>query len=738
MAKDKKIFISGYESIPREDREFFRKFLMENPDQIFTKSRHPVYPGLHLEVLCAGDYVFIHSEHDRQWYPRTEPHDGQFRFSAAICGEPHFKLRKSNHTRLHQGPYRSTNFVAAHKGTIDYCDYDPDLRIGRPWLFIPLRIEIPGEKPVEYEFAFRQPACGRVVASNTSLKIETTIGLLTYIHEIFPSRWETFKFALSKHVNPNGHNLWRCFFTSAIRAAFKEKDIAFTDASMRELSNFDQAGIKRLESNNDNKKMFDRLHQENLTLWLFYLWLHSGRKYEKVSANQMLASFLQECDGDYDKFKDGLSDALDAIGESPETVGDIPCPQNSYGKSSLNLDSWPLVQMLPSAKSKLRRVKAQNEWYLRNSLSDKADGLGITEKDYPLLWAGVINGDIPLNIFHEPKSENSLVNTEFDLWEESLAQPGWSPILFSITKDASRRSTYTHLVTSYLIFLHQLKGYLQKHTNKDWTILPKFVESEWQLEMEKTSGEETVKRRGALTPIVDNVRCVVEVPYASLSLTGRQTTYCYSDRYYLFERGFNDPEGGGVVTKDLVEKLNGRDDYGLMFYTLTGSRSNRGYPTFLIIFERLAETTRVHFHRTHPSRFKNGRKTPTSELIRECYRYMAGNVYAKDIYAQQGDLIFIRSNPQGENPKDFPALENFEGHGFVPSAPEANDSNFVRLVENKSKTIKNRLGHIFVPDGCRMQHEEHAEVVLESGWFEIRRTKSWGANPKAVWSLIID
>lgn len=49
---------------------------------------------------------------------------------------------------------------------------------------------------------------------------------------------------------------------------------------------------------------------------------------------------------------------------------------------------------------------------------------------------------------------------------------------------------------------------------------------------------------------------------------------------------------------ELELKLNGRDDYGLMFYTLTGTSTATGYPTFLIIFERLENDIGILCYRT--------------------------------------------------------------------------------------------------------------------------------------------
>lgn len=177
------------------------------------------------------------------------------------------------------------------------------------------------------------------------------------------------------------------------------------------------------------------------------------------------------------------------------------------------------------------------------------------------------------------------------------------------------------------------------------------------------------------------------------------------------------------------------DDYGLMFYTLTGTDRNRGYPAFLIIFERLSNNTRVHFHRAHPCRRKGGKDVPACKLIKECYRYMAGNVRAEEIYSQQGDLFFILTNE--ENKIDFSEAQSvlsFESHEFKPV-----DCSFVKLVPNKAKSIKNRLGHIYSSSYFNVEHPEH-EILknMPAGVYEVRRCRSWEVNPKAVWSLTID
>ena len=61
------------------------------------------------------------------------------------------------------------------------------------------------------------------------------------------------------------------------------------------------------------------------------------------------------------------------------------------------------------------------------------------------------------------------------------------------------------------------------------------------------------------------------------------------------------------------------------------------------------------------------------------------------------------------------------------------------LYESKAKTPANRLGFLNATTGFKVVHPEHQDVVgMAEGWYEIRRCKSWEANPQAIWSLTID
>ena len=249
----------------------------------------------------------------------------------------------------------------------------------------------------------------------------------------------------------------------------------------------------------------------------------------------------------------------------------------------------------------------------------------------------------------------------------------------------------------------------------------------------------TSKKRSALTPVADNETGTVTVPYAAMSIGGARTQWCYSKHYHLFTKGFTDPESGGVVLHDLEEKLNGKDDYGLMYYDLNGTRTAQGYPTFLIIFERKIVGTTVHFHRVHPCRSKEGVKTLACELISACYKYMAGNVPAEEIVAQQGDIMLLRyqgaGDPISNGAKVHPEVEEgavltFESHKFVGP---------LSLYKNAAKTPRNRLGYIHAPKGLSILHPEHDNIEnLPPGWYEVRRALSYENNPVSSWSRTID
>lgn len=491
-----------------------------------------------------------------------------------------------------------------------------------------------------------------------------------------------------------------------------------------DLNKVDSKGIRSIESKKTIKPNLDKLQIEYPILFKLYQVLHSSKTSGGVSNNQLLSSWLQDVGEDYDKIVIDLNKIKE------------------YILSNESIDSTrKLCLLFDQAKEKDRERREAKEWYLKKTNAGKAEGLGCYSKDFPKTFAAVEAGNLPFSLFHDPKDQLKEVNTEWPLWEQSLNRPGWAEVLFRIAADASRRSTYEKDLTAFLAFLFKIESYLDKHAPRPkngkkktgWKAVPKYVESQWQLEMEEADENGTVKKRSALTPVVDNEKGIIEVPYAAIATYGRQTTYCYSRFYFVLESGMLDYETETPIYKDLEEKLNGRDDYGLMYYTLTGSPTNRGYPTFLIIFERRTDYTHVHFHRVHPNKYKDGRPVPASRLIQECYRYMAGNVRAEEICAQQGDLIFIRSDePKGWVESEMKRIKDFESHSFVSNTT-------VLLQDNKSKTIKNRLGFILAKEDFNVEHPEHEHLKnMSSGWYEIRRCKSWEANPTAIWSYTID
>lgn len=506
----------------------------------------------------------------------------------------------------------------------------------------------------------------------------------------------------------------------------------------RTLAKAESAGVGSLWKRKDYKEALDRLATEEPLLNRFLLWLMDKSTDNKTTNNKLLKAFIETCGTDFTKLRDALRDVMD---RAPE-IGTYR--SNGYGKDLYNRS---LCLALPGAADAEQDRKAKEAWQYQKTMTGQAGGLGISEEKHPTLFGLVAAGDIPLSIFHAPGNKQHIINNEFDLWEKALTTPGWKDPIVGIAKDVSRRTTYDKPVTPYLAFLMwTLPRYLDRVAPRpkggSWSCVPKFVESQWELEMDEASEEGTVKRRSAMTPVADNETGVVTVPYLSMAVHGRMTTYCYSGKYYVSNQGETDPLGDGVWTHDYVEKLNGRDDYGLMFYTLIGTDRNTGYPSFLIILERLQKRqkstgleTRVHFHRVRPNRSKNGVPTPTNQLVEECYRYMAGNVRAEEIENQQGDLIFIRVEKPGTAVEDPVPVRSFESHAFIP----LEGSKPCTVIRSTAKSPTNRLGYLHSDTPFKVEHPEHEDIErLDAGWWEIRRCKSFEANPTAVWSLTID
>lgn len=437
------------------------------------------------------------------------------------------------------------------------------------------------------------------------------------------------------------------------------------------------------------------------------LFANSGRTFEKVKVSKVLNEEFS----------------------SLKTVEDL---QTFLRGFTQRVD--PFLETLPSYRGFRKAEIKKGADRALVKIFDELEEMPFTVETHPLLHKATSDGDLPINIFfpHDKGETYFLINDQFDMWEEMLSKH--YEITCQIASEASRRKHYEKDLMSYFYFvLYGLPEYLQKHTGKSWTCSPRLVENEYELEPEAQEEDRgVIKKRSALTPVADNQNNHVVVPYVSMALAGRQTTYCYSHEFHLLERGKT--WEGHVVMHDLQEKLNGKDDYGLMFYTLTGSYTARGYPSFLIIFERLNQRnkTRVHFHRVHPMRSKQGDQNPISNWTKVCYNWMIGNVNKDRIAFQQGDLAFIRIDTAKQDKVDMSQaskVTSYDSHAFKePVAFLPYDGN-----------IKHLLGHVEFQGSNVLTHPEHDDVPFhEEGIFEVRQCRSWEANPKGIWTLNFD
>lgn len=185
---------------------------------------------------------------------------------------------------------------------------------------------------------------------------------------------------------------------------------------------------------------------------------------------------------------------------------------------------------------------------------------------------------------------------------------------------------------------------------------------------------------------------------------------------------------GNIVTNEVEYKLNGRDNYGLMFYTLTGTDTARGYPTFLIIFEQLKNDIKVHFHRTHPMRSKNNEYNPIHQWIKGCYKWMVGNVNFNNIKAQQGDLVFVETQEKLDW-TGAQMVDSYDNHVFEHP---------VKYLPYTKKDGQNILGYFKLDSDVKLLHNEHLDRLIPAGTLQLRGCKSWEANPKSVWILRVD
>ena len=598
-----------------------------------------------------------------------------------------------------------------------------------PWIYQKARITCQGVS-AEGDFKFQWPNTGVAILTqdpdSAQIHVSATVQGLTrsWIDSLAPTHGLTI---LTRHLQGSD------------RPGFSGNELVWWDRWLRhnfEPYDLDEKGIVGIKKRKGYKEALERLHTEQPTVELFFQWLHSSMTRTKTRNNTLLTAFLKTTGGDYDKILEGLRGAIHWA--STELPGGHRSVFESYHRREICLT-------LPGAKETVKKATTK-------SFANEADALGIGE-EYPKLRKAVIAGKIPARVFRNP--DKQLVNREFAIWERALGQKGWPSVIYEIAQNASKRTTYEKDIVPFLNFLFRLPLYLDRNTpgSKKWCCVPRFVQSQWELEMDDTPG--TTKQRSAFTPVADNENRVVTVPYVAVSVGGFRTQWCYSRHYYVFEEGLTDPESGGIVVRDVEPKLNGRDDYGLMYFTLTGTKTARGYPTFLIIFERLGGDTthdgkerlawtRVHFHRVHPKRKVKGVKTPACELVEAVYQYMVGDVPAAQVTAQQGDMVYIRhpndpvaAGAKVEEPQVGPVLV-FESHS-MQSRYEGPDY-LLKLYLSKARTPQNRLGFIEVPaGGMSVRHPEHDDIdYLEMGWYEVRRCRSWEANPKSIWSLTID
>ena len=444
--------------------------------------------------------------------------------------------------------------------------------------------------------------------------------------------------------------------------------------------------------------------------------------------------FINNADRTIDSIKTSV--IYNKIFESIETQEQFSAKLKQFSDILL-ADSWynenKYVKGITDTLSEARDIKKaalkRKSTGAFNKIMNDLDFIEIDQTLYPLTHEAVHSGDIPLGTFFRKNGDSYFVyNDNWALWEPMLKDH--REIAINIATACSGRTTYEKDIMSYFYFtLYELPEYLESQTGKKWKGIPKLVNSSNELDPPKEGDNGVAKTRSALTPIVDNENNTVTVPYVSMHIGGYQTTYCYGLSYSVLKRGFT--MMGNTVTTDVEKKLNGRDDYGLMFYTLTGSSQGRGYPTFLIIFERLEKSTKVHFHRTHPMRSKGGDYNPIHNWTKGCYKWMIGNVNFERIKAQQGDLAFVEIDNLPEPSETNPVVEvnAYDNHMFEQHVP---------YMQYTKKDNQNVLGYVQLVKDTVLSHNEHMNRIIPAGNYEIRQCRSWEANPKGIWSLRID
>ena len=647
--------------------------------------------------------------------------------------------------------------LACYGGSRDYI-HGSNLYVeknGTPYQHLMVRVTLlDGTGSADVEFRFERPRCGKINFS----KQATTKGNLCVSQDFYGAKleWEA-----PAHVYPDFRALLG-LSTDALPVEDRDALWSWWLAHRNfPTTNRDVKGVSKVENDKTIAPNLERLKVGQPLLWRFFCWMHEGKLREKTSNNQLLAAMLLKVGADYDALVAELRRVLDNVPNTEATHEYGGGNEHYNSKYSL---SRGVCLTLCGAEDKVADSKAKAQWQYAKGVRAKALVLGIDPEKHPLLLKAVEEGKFTLSLFHEAGAEDKLVNVEFNLLERALGRKGWAPILYKIAADAAQRKTYTKRITSYISFLFKIEKYLDRTAPRidvaavakakaqkksspkagTWTAMPTYVETQAALEMTERTEEGTTKTRSAMTPVADNDAGTITVPYLAMRVSGVVNTWMYSDQYFVAEEGAEDPlyTAGGVYEGDFSEKLNGRDDYGMMYFTLAGTDRNTGYPTFLIIFERTtAHGTKVHFHRVHPSRKRgpNGTETPPSRMVLECYRYMAGNVTAAEIAHQQGDLLLVKTDGPGKTDDvEGTPVYGFENHTFAPATLDGNTVQ-VRLVKATAKTRGNLLGWLNAQTGMRMPHPEHEPIEgIAPGWYELRRCKSWEANPTSVWVLNID
>lgn len=710
----------------------------ERPDQSLPilRCKVEVFPGIFVHGAACGRNLFIASDESgvaiASWPHQRHTEEVDPFFTIESVGNAYTKtVQVAEPYDYGYGYYGRSNHQNTITKTDSYEDvWNRDQRKfigGFPWNYLNVLVTFMGQS-VMATLKFKQPPSGEIDLSvygpdDRRVKI---------VSNFFGLRCEN-DYDVTINSSHWAPRLLLNFIDRYHNCTFKQSKEEFLLHFLRHNARNDQRGIGGIEKRKEIRKMIARLEQEEPTLFAFWQFLKDGQTRKGMSNNRCLKAVLLDCGHNYRSFKNQLTSILtEMLENTPEgtKLGLLWKDRNTAAP-----ETRVVCMLFKAACKELDQLRAKTEWNFRVGVKAQAEGLGIDAKNHRELMKAVVQKKISLELFHKTGDPLALINTEFDVWEKALRRKGWADVIFEICSATTNKNRFEKHVTPYLSFLFRIEKYLKRHTGRNWKAMPKVVNSEAQLEMQEKDENGTVKTRSALTPLPDNEQNTITVPYAGLRIYGAQTTYCYSKLYQVFEEDTIDLVSQTVIPHDLVKKLNGRDDYGLMYYTLDGSFEAQGYPAFLVIFERRSEETFVHFHRVHPCRRKDGRDVPAHKLIEECYRYMAGNIRAEEITAQQGDLIFIKAEPPANfDSNGGKAVLEFESHRFETQE----GCPAVRLFENEAKSIKNRLGFVYSPANFLLAHPEHENVGFPAGYYEVRRCKSWEANPTAVWSYTFD